>query len=262
MTDQSAITGSIARAARIIDVLAAAADGLALSQIVERSDFSKTTAFRVLANLQEVGFVYQDPESRLYLLGHRLAYIAQSAARSTIANLAGRGMARLAALSEDTVFLSIPEGAAAICVARQTGAYPIRTLTLNIGDRRPMGVGAGALALFCAMSAEKRAAIVAANQGWMADFGLTAADIKAGYDAYQTTGYAANIGRIVAGTSAVSVPVITADGRVVGALAIGAIDARMPAERITDSLIPALQKEAALLARRLDQMEQGPDDNT
>lgn len=256
MKDIAAITGSIARAARILDVLAAVPDGMALSQIVESSGFSKTTAFRVLANLQDVGFVFQDPESRLYVLGHKLAHISQIAARSNIANLAERPMARLAALSEDTVFLSIPEGVAAICVARATGAYPIRTLTLNVGDRRPMGVGAGALALLCAMSAEKRTAILTANQGWMGEFGITAADILAGVSDYQTAGYAANIGRVVAGTTAVSVPVITANNRVVAALAIGAVDARMPAERITEVIIPALKKEATQLARRLDEMEQ------
>ena len=256
MTEKSTITGSIARAARIIDVLASAVDGLALNQIVERSDFSKTTVFRVLANLQEVGFVFQDPESRLYLLGHKLAHISQIAGRSNIAGMARRSMARLASLSEDTVFLSIPEGTAAICVARATGSYPIRTLTLNVGDRRPMGVGAGALSLFCAMSDEKRRTILAANQGWMAEFGITATDIMAGYDAYKIAGYAANIGRIVAGTSAISIPVITANNHVVAALAIGAVDARMPTDRITEILIPALQKEAALLARRLDEMEQ------
>ena len=257
MTDLTAITGSIARAARIIDVLALAPDGLALNQIVEHSGFSKTTAFRVLANMQEVGFVFQDPESRLYLLGHKLADIARIASRSAIAAMAQRGMARLAALSEDTVFLSVPEGAAAICVARETGAYPIRTLTLNIGDRRPMGVGAGALALFCAMSAEKRAVILAANKGWMAEFGMTDADIAGGVSDNQTAGYAANFGRVVAGTSAVSVPVITSSKRVVGALAIGAVDARMTSDRITNILMPALLREAALLAQRMDEMEQG-----
>ena len=257
MTEIASITGSIARAARIIDVLTLAPDGLMLSQIVELSEFSKTTAFRVLANMQDVGFVFQDPESRRYLLGHKLAHISQIAARSNIAGMAQRGMARLAALTEDTVFLSIPEGAAAICVARETGAYPIRTLTLNVADRRPMGVGAGALALFCAMSDEKRATILTANQGWMAEFGITGADIAAGFADYQTTGHATNIGRVVAGTSAISLPVITTSNRVVGALAIGAVDARMTPERIAETLMPALLRETALLARRMDEMEQG-----
>jgi len=81
--------------------------------------------------------------------------------------------------------------------------------------------------------------------------------LQASYDAYVANSYAANIGRIVAGTSAVAVPVITRSKQVVGALAFGAIDARMTKERIETVLVPALRKEASLLARRMDEMEQG-----
>ncbi len=257
MAELAAITGSIARAARIIDVLTQAESGLGLNQIVARSEFTKTTAFRVLANLQDVGYVYQDPETRLYMLGYKLHKISQMAHRTDIAALAKRGMQRLALETEDTVFLSIPEGSAAICVARTTGAFPIRTLTLNEGDHRPLGVGAGALALFCAMPDDKRTAICKANKNWMTEFGTSKDDLTAGYEAFVANGYAANIGRVVAGTSAISVPIRTRNHRVVGALAIGAIDARMSQSRIDELLLPALNKEAAQLTKRMNELEQG-----
>jgi len=44
------ITGSIPRAARILDVLAETPDGLNLAEIVSRTGFSKTTAFRVFGS--------------------------------------------------------------------------------------------------------------------------------------------------------------------------------------------------------------------
>ncbi len=257
MTQIAAITGSIARGARIIDVLAQANHGLGLNQIVARSEFTKTTAFRVLANLQDVGYVYQDPETRLYMLGRKLHQISQMARRTDIAALAQRGMQRLALKTEDTIFLSVPEGSAAICVARTTGAFPIRTLTLNEGDRRPLGVGAGALALFCAMSDEKRRVICKTNKNWMTEFGITKDDLSAGYKAFCQNGYAANIGRVVAGTSAISVPILTAGQQVVGALAIGAIDARMSRSRIDKLLFPALKSEAEKLTKHMNELEQG-----
>jgi DNA-binding IclR family transcriptional regulator len=257
MIEISSVTGSIARAAQIIDVLTRAPGGLGLAQIVARSEFSKTTAFRVLANLQEVGYVYQDPESRHYFLGYKLGKISQTAARTTITAMAIRGMERLASITGDTIFLSVPEGAAAICVARKTGAFPIRTLTLNTGDSRPLGVGAGALALYCAMNRTKREAVTRTNKNWMLEFGISKQDLDAGFDAYTRTGYAANIGRIVAGTSAISLPVITTSGQVAGALAIGAIDARMTITRMTETLLPALEQETAVLAARINEMEQG-----
>ena len=257
MIETTAITGSIARAARIIDVLAKGPEGLSLAQIVAESEFSKTTVFRVLANLQDVGYVFQDLETRKYRLGQKLARIAQTACRTDIAAISKRGMQRLATLTEDTIFLSIPEGPAAICISRATGAFPIRTLTLNVGDTRPLGVGAGALALYCSMSEKERETIRRINKNWMADYGVSEAELAADFAAFQETGYAANFGRIVAGTSAISVPVMTGAGRLVAAIAIGAIDARMTPERINTVLIPAMREEAALLTQRIDEMEQG-----
>lgn len=249
-------TGSIARAAHLIDVLAQTPDGLGLAQIVARSGYSKTTAFRVLASLREVGFVCQDPQNRRYLLGQRLTDIARLAARADVAIGAAPGMARLAELSGDTVFLSVPEGAAAICIKRVTGEFPIRTLTLAEGDTRPLGVGSGSLALYCAMSRDRRAAVCAANHAWMAEYAMTKDDLEDGCAAARTAGYAFNPGRVVQGTSAVAVPVVTKDGRLVAALAIGAIDTRMGQERITGVLVPALKQEAARLAIQMDELQQ------
>ena len=38
-----------------------------------------------------------------------------------------------------------------ICSARALGDYPIKALTLDVGIRRPLGVGAGGLAILCAL---------------------------------------------------------------------------------------------------------------
>ena len=61
-------------------------------------------------------------------------------------------MRRLAERTQDTVFLSARDRDEAVCLERVIGDYPIKTLTLSIGDRRPLGVGAGSLALLSALS--------------------------------------------------------------------------------------------------------------
>ncbi len=250
------ITGSIPRAASILDVLAETPDGLSLAEIVIRTGFSKTTAFRVLAALQQARFVVQDPVGRDYRLGCKLVDMAHVSARADIAALAGPGCVRLAELSEDTVFLSVPEGALAICVLRKTGAFPVRTLTLDQGDARPLGVGAGSLALFCAMSAEKRRAICRVNRGWLKEYGTNMDELMRQCASYKAKGYAMNRGQVVEGTSAVSVPVTLQDGELIAAIAIGAIDARMTDERITNILVPALKREVALIAATMDDREE------
>lgn len=255
MTSLSAPKGSIARAARVLDVLSLAHDGADLTEIVAQSKFSKTTTFRVLAALREIDYVFQDPATRIYRLGSKLAELSRNSERINVSALAERGMNRLAEMSEDTVFLSVPEGAASICVNRKVGAFPIRTLTLDKGDRRPLGVGAGSLALFCSLSDEQRAAVCRVNKSWLADYGVTDENLTVEYNFFKENGYARNRGGVVSGMSAIAVPVMTASGRLVAALAIGAINERMEASRINDLILPGLKREARRLAGRFNALE-------
>ncbi len=245
------VTGSIPRAARIMDVLASSPEGMPLSEIVARSGFTKTTTFRVLAALTEARFVEQDPLGRSYRLGRKLSDLARLSERADIAALAAHSCERLAELSNDTVFLSVPEGPLSICVLRRTGAFPVRTLTLDQGDARPLGVGAGSLALYCAMDPARRHAACRVNRGWLAEYGIDEVSLEADVAAFRNRGFALNRGRVVEGTSAVAVPVQTRNGELVAALAIGAIDTRMTDKRLATELVPALQREAERLRSRL-----------
>lgn len=249
--------GSIARAARVLDALAAMPDGGGLSELVARTRFTKTTTHRVLASLQDVNFVVQDPEDRTYRLGSALASIARRAEHVDLGAIAERAMRRLADLSEDTIFLSVPEGRASVCVARHVGAFPIRTLTLDRGDRRPLGVGAGALALYCCMPDGRRAAVARANHNWLADYGSSPEQLEQQRTLFLKNGYALNDGGVVPGMSAIAVPVETPAGCLVGGLAIGAIKDRMTAERIAGTLLPALRQEAERIRRDLGALDGG-----
>lgn len=255
MTNLSAPKGSIARAARVLDVLSLASEGADLTEIVAQSKFTKTTTFRVLASLREVDYVFQDPATRVYRLGSKLAELSRNAERVNVGAFAERGMTRLAEMSEDTVFLSVPEGAASICVSRKVGAFPIRTLTLDKGDRRPLGVGAGSLALYCSLSEDQRAAVCRVNKNWLTDYGVTNEGLETEYNFFKAHGYARNQGGVVSGMSAIAVPVVTASGRLVAALAIGAINDRMKQSRIDDLLLPGLKREARRLAGRFNALE-------
>ena len=251
MPGQTAAIGSIARAARVIDALAALPEGAALADLVSHTGFSKTTTFRVLAALQDQNYVFQDPQNREYRLGSKLAELSRVASLTDLGALAGQSLKRLARLSEDTVFLSVPEGATAICVAREVGAFPIKTLTLDKGDRRPLGVGAGSLALYCAMDEARAHATCAINQNWLNEYGYNKKLLDEERAAFAKRGYALNKGRVIRGMSAVAVPVYATGGDLVAALAIGAIDERMTSKRIKSELAPALLKEAGLIAEQL-----------
>ncbi|MGR3661785.1 MAG: IclR family transcriptional regulator [Paracoccaceae bacterium] len=247
--------GSIARAARVLAAMAEFPAGASLSDLIARTDFTKSTTHRVLASLQDVHFVAQDPGNKKYHFGRDLAGLARRANLTDLASVAQRSMRRLADLSEDTVFLSIPEGAASICIHRELGAFPIRALTLEIGSRHPLGVGANAQALLSAMPDRARKAANRINASWFGEFGV---DLQCVRDLHRDTierGYALNPGRIIPGMAAVSLPIITQQGRLVAALAIGAVTDRMSLERIETTLVPALRREVENVSARFDLLE-------
>ena len=74
--------------------------------------------------------------------------MAVGARRSVdIAELAQPSLLRLSERSADTALLSVRSGVEALYLARSVGSHPLQPNYLQIGSRRPLGVGAGALAL-------------------------------------------------------------------------------------------------------------------
>lgn len=247
--------GSIARAAKVLAAMADFPTGASLSDLIAGTDFTKSTTHRVLASLQDVHFVAQDPGDKKYHFGRDLAGLARKANLIDLASVAQRSMRRLADLSEDTVFLSIPEGAASICIHRELGAFPIRALTLEVGSRHPLGVGANAQALLSAMPERTRKAAIRVNKSWFGEFGVESQDVLELHRDTVERGYALNPGRIIPGMAAVSLPIVTAKGRLVAALAIGAVTDRMSLERIETTLVPALRCEVERVSARFDLLE-------
>ena len=155
------------RAMRVLRALAAAPEsGLRLSDVAAATDFGKSTTHRLLSGLTEVGLVEQDMDNRRYHLGFELYVLGQAAAgRFGILAIAKDSLQRLAERTEDTVYLSVLAGMDAVCLARVEGAFPIKTLTMNVGDRRPLPVGSGALSMLAIHADDEIESILEANTG-------------------------------------------------------------------------------------------------
>ncbi len=228
-------------------------EGSRLARVAEATGLGKSTVLRLLKALIEVGYVEFDDKSKVYRLGYELFLLGQSARRFHIIELARPGLDRLAEDTGDTVFLSVREGSEAHCIDRRTGSFPIRSLTLNVGDRRPLGVGAGALALLAFQNDQEIDRIIASGRADRQTFArFDDASLRAMIDQSRQRGHAWNDGLIVTAMNAVGVPVMDAEGRVAAALSIAAIHERMAPER-RDLIVDLLRKEAVLLGRLLDE---------
>jgi DNA-binding IclR family transcriptional regulator len=237
---------SIERAASVLWALARAdPQNSRLSDVAEATGLGKGTVHRLLRTLVGIGFARQDPGSKGYGLGLGLFALGRTAEqRLDIFHLARPALLRLAAKTGDTVFLSVRDRLESVCIDRREGDFPIKTLTLDVGARRPLGVGAGSLALLAFLSDDQAQAIID-SLGSMLDaypefnpamlHGLVAESRR--------QGYAFNQGRVVVGMSAVGVPVRGPEGDVVASLSVAAISERMGDDRRRE-IVEALQEEA------------------
>ena len=226
--------------------------GATLNELAAATRLSRPTAHRLLLSLRKLGFVEYDAETRRFFPGLKAYRMGlASAARFDIVELADRGMSRLADETGDTVFLSLRHGDSALCAARKIGAFPIRTLTLNVGDFRPLGVGAGSLALLAALPEDEVRHVIARNRAKLAAYpGIDAARLKEMAAKTRRQGFAVNDGLILEEMAAIAVPVRDGSGKTIAAISVAAIRSRMAPPR-RGTVVKLLERERAAIESML-----------
>jgi DNA-binding IclR family transcriptional regulator len=237
---------------QVLEVIGeATTSGARLSDVMRATGLGRATTHRFLKSLADQGLIEGDPDTGRYFLGMKLLMLSGAASnRFGLARRAAPALQRLAERTGDTIYLSIRIGEAAICLDRVEGAFPIRTLTLKIGDRRPLGVGAGSMALLAFQPQPEIERIVSQQAGAAAVFGFDQATLLSLAEATRAQGYAFNDGRIIPGMSAIGVPIVGRSGTPVAALSVAAITSRMELPR-RSNIVTWLHEEARSIEREL-----------
>mgnify|MGYP001214781175 CR=1 FL=1 len=237
-------TQTVSRVLAILRAVAAGgSEGRRLSEIAEDVGLHTATTHRIASALAREGMLDRGDRSKAYRIGSEIAVLGVGLrSRASIEDFFEPAMTRLAELTADTIFLSARSGLDAVCISRREGTFPIRTLTLNVGDRRPLGIGAGSLALLAFAEEKEAAAMLKACAGRYARFGKTERDIAAMVENARRLTYALNDGRILPDMTAVALPLHAADGRIVAAISVAAINARMAPARI-EEIVATMREE-------------------
>ena len=220
---------------RVVDVLRVIASrgrrGMRVGEVVATSGLAEATCFRMLNRLELEGMVDRDPHSRKYFLGpllYELGLLARP--RYRLGELCDAPLHRLAEFTQDTVYLSERSGLEAVCANRALGDFPIKSLSLDIGIRRPLGVGAGGLAILCSLPPAEARAVVEANAHRYEKFASFTADFLYGAIAEgRERGYCFLDGAVTPGTASMGVAFPPANP--VAAISVAAISGRLQPER-------------------------------
>jgi DNA-binding IclR family transcriptional regulator len=136
--------------------------GMRLIDLQNALGLKRPTVHRILSSLIEHGLVACDKRTRTYRLGWEAAVLGWSAARGgyDLREIAQGSMTRLAEQTGATALLCACSRHDTVCIDRKAGDYPIKVFTVEVGTRRPLGVGAGSIAVLAAMPEQEAGAVI------------------------------------------------------------------------------------------------------
>ena len=228
-TQRRAGTQSLERGVTLLRLLAAHQRyGLTLTEASTLSGLDISTTQRMLKALVRVRLAVRNPDKR-YGLGmltfelglaatQRVALIDEL--RPVLRNVAG--------LTGDTAYLVARSGDEAVCLAREEGHFPIRTLILEIGGRRPLGLGAGSLHLLAQFPEDEVEAVIQRNEPYYREYHQIDAQIlREAVREARRVGYGLTHARLTGGVSGVGIALPNFEGRPYAAISIACISSRL-----------------------------------
>ncbi len=236
-------TSSVQRACSILRVMSDSRNSR-LTDIAHAAELDKATTLRLLEVLTRNGLVQRNPVNKQYSLGPEVFVLgAAAAARQDLRPVARPSLIRLADEFEDSTMLSLPRGAESVCVDIQTGSYAIRAQYLEAGSRRPLGVGAGSLALLAWLPDEEITALLPLIVQRLAPYPrVNEKVIVRLIEQARKQGFSTVFDILIDRMGGIGVPILGPDRRPLGALSIAALTDRIRSRE--QAMAEALYREA------------------
>ena len=239
--------GSLKRGVVLLKLLASAGRrGMALTDLAAKAQLPHPSAHRILRQLIVERLAERHVDTKRYMLGPLAFEIGvASSTLYDIRDLCEAAMNGLANATGDTVYLVVRSGFDAVCMHRREGEYPVRALVLEVGSRRPLGVGAGGLAILSAIERDERDEVIRRVGPSLASFGdLTAETLEAACAEAVAFGAAVIQNRVTLAIKAVGVPFRNSMGQPTGALSVAALNQRLDTRRV--EVVSELLRSAVL----------------
>jgi len=245
-------TGTVDRALRILETLAAQPEGMPLAAVADELNVPRSACHRLLADLVRCGYVRQLREMGDYTLTTRLPALGLSfLGTAGIVDIAQPIIDRLAEVSGELVRLALVDGDRLTFVAKAQGARTGLRYDPDMGIDVRLSCSAGGHAWLMTLS-EERATELVARQGFGAprDYGPNAPTtfkaLTQKLEADRKRGFSMILEMYAPGMSAMAAPVLRRGGDAVGVITIAG-----PLQRLTSARMQELGKPLVQAAGEL-----------
>ncbi len=233
-------TQAIRRAGAMLRAIAKSGPaGATLAEVARAEDLPRSTVHRILRCLVEEGFLDFAHEGKRYRMGRLVHELGLSSVSSSVEVARWRHVVEaVARRSGVTSYLMRRSGLEAVCLVKVDGHSVVRFVPVEVGQRRLLGVGAGATALLAGLDAQRAEQVIGAiAPGLRAHPRLDIPHLRAAVKLVRRTGFAISQGTVVADGFGMGLAVPAADGEPHLAISIAA-----HASLVTESKIAAWKK--------------------
>jgi DNA-binding IclR family transcriptional regulator len=213
----------------------------------------RPTVHRMVQALMRNGLLRQIEGSKRYVLGEYCRDLAAAFAdRSDLRSICEPVLQGISEETGDSAFLIVRIGLDSLCVARSIGTYPIQVLAVKVGNRQPLGVGAGGLAILATLPKAERDECIRQNTARLPRYGaLTMSTLQALTNATQKRGHAVIGHYSVPGVIGVGLALRSCNGVVLGAITTASVDSRMSRSQ-QDQAVCCVERHVQSVQLKLD----------
>jgi DNA-binding IclR family transcriptional regulator len=235
-TARTSSAQTVGRAIGLLRLIASSqARDLRVIDIAEMAGLDKSTAHRLLQRLVQERMLARDRGQRGYRLGPLLHELGLAALPETnLREVSQAALQQLAQGTGDMAFLVVRSGFESVCLNRVAGNFAIQTLTRDVGDRHPLGVGAGGLAILAALGEGEAKIVLKAIAPQLKRYRLTERALRERIAATRERGLALDEGTAALDVTALGRAVRDRAGSPVAAVFVASIRSRMVESRQRD----------------------------
>lgn len=223
---------SVDNALRTLQLLARPPGHWGVTEVARELGVSKSVAHGLLGALRARQFAEQDPHTRRYRLGPALHLLSQaSGSPFEVRRLAWPVMQRLARAADESVYLMVPVGLAAVLVERADPPNPVR-VTMEVGMQGPLHAGSSPKAILAFMSDEEIQSVITHGLPSLTRRTPTNPDhLWRQVAEYRQTGYVYTEEEAFEGVAGLAAPIYGPSGRVAGSLGVAGLIQRLRPKR-------------------------------
>jgi DNA-binding IclR family transcriptional regulator len=240
--ERVATSATAFKALRVLEVVAEASQPISLTEVADRVDADKSTAYRMLTTLIDAGYVVRDETSKRYRLSYKVVSLSRNLmAENEICQLSHQILERVSSVTRETVHLCVLDGHQTVLVQKVKGTQLV-AVDFQIGDRSLLhctSIGKAVLAFQDTRFIEE---VIAAGLPKLTSRTISdPASLRKELHRVRSQGYAIDDREFSDSMRCIAAPLFERDGRVREGISISGPESRFTLDKLEELKGPLLE---------------------